>query len=224
MRLKGLKSSARRNELVLTVVGLGNPGASYAKTRHNVGFMVLDGIVDGSFSGCADISLKKSGFLGSVFGTKAAFKKNRGPYMSVEANIGGNRCCFVKPSTFMNDSGKALTSLRTRGIIRELSEVLVVVDDINLEVGRTRLRSKGSAGGHNGLKSIIQHMGTDEFSRIRIGIGPKTDGMEMIRFVLGTFRPEEHPSLHTSLENASEIVVAWIEGGLQKAQNAYAKL
>ena len=209
---------------MLTVVGLGNPGPSYVKTRHNAGFMLLDGIADGSFSGCADISLKKHGFLSHVFGTKAAFKKNRGPYVSIEATIGGKRCCLVKPSTFMNDSGKALTSLRTRGIINDVSEVLVVVDDINLEIGRTRLRSKGSAGGHNGLKSIIQHMGTDEFSRIRIGIGPKTDDMEMIRFVLETFRPEEYSPLHTSLENASKIVDAWIEGGLQKAQNAYAQL
>lgn len=209
---------------MLTVVGLGNPGASYAKTRHNVGFMLLDGLLDGTIPGSFHFPLGKLSFTRRFFGARASFKKNRGPFISIEAELGGANCRFIKPSTFMNESGKALTSLRTRGMVKDNSELLVVLDDIDLDVGRIRFRSKGSAGGHNGLKSIIQHLGSDEFARIRIGIGPKPDSGETVDHVLGVFTKDELSILHISLGKAVQIVEAWIQGGVPTAQNVFSRL
>ena len=209
---------------MLTVVGLGNPGASYAKTRHNVGYMLLDGLLDGTIPGSFHFPLGKLSFTRRFFGARASFKKTRGPFVSIEAELDGVGCRFIKPSTFMNESGKALTSLRTRGMVKDNSELLVVLDDIDLDVGRIRFRSKGSAGGHNGLKSIIQHLGSDEFARIRIGIGPKPDSGETIDHVLGVFTKDELSILHISLGKAAQIVEAWIQGGVPTAQNVFSRL
>ncbi|MFC1607403.1 aminoacyl-tRNA hydrolase, partial [Candidatus Latescibacterota bacterium] len=184
------------------------------------GFMVLNGFIDGSFSQKVTVPLKGLDFSRRFLKGKVSFKRSRGPYVSRDVSINGTSCCLVKPTTFMNDSGRAVTSLKTRGIFRDVSELLVVVDDIDLDVGRLRLRSKGSAGGHNGLKSIISHLGTNEFARLRIGVGPRPGGEEMVGHVLGSFKPEEIEALHASLENASNIIEAWIHGGYTEAQNA----
>ncbi len=209
---------------MLAVIGLGNPGASYEKTRHNVGFMLLDGILEGRFIDTVSFPPKGFDVSRRFFRSKAAFKKSRGPFVIIEAEIEGKRFCLIKPTTFMNESGRTLTSLRTRGIIKDVSELLVVVDDIELDVGRIRLRAKGSAGGHNGLKSVINHLGTDEFSRLRIGVGPRPIGDEMVDYVLSVFKPEELGKINTSLEKAACVIEAWITGGFERAQNVLARL
>jgi len=200
------------------VVGLGNPGDAYRKTRHNAGFMVLDGIVEHAWIDGMSFPGESKGFLSRLRSSKPGFKKTSRLFRSIEAKTDGGRCTFTKPMTFMNESGKALASLRTRGVFSDPSELLVVVDDVDLEIGRIRLRARGSAGGHNGLSSIIEHLGTREFARLRIGVGPRPGGDEMVDYVLGSFRPEEWEPVRISLEKAAGIVGAWITGGFDKAQ------
>ena len=209
---------------MLTVVGMGNPGPAYSKTRHNAGFMLLDGILEGRFSKKA--VFKKSGLdsLRTLFGSGSKLKKTSGPFNKIEGEISGKRFTLVKPTTYMNESGKALASLITRGIIKNHSELLVIVDDVDLDLGLIRLREKGSAGGHNGLKSVITHLGTNEFARLRIGVGPRPGGSEMVNYVLSSFRPEEWELLEKSLSQASEVVEGWITGGYESAQNTMSRI
>ncbi len=204
---------------MLIVVGLGNPGQKYKKTKHNTGFMLLDGIAEGKYLRNAEFGRGGStGFL-SLFSIRGKFKKVPGPFVQVEGTLHSKQFLLVKPTTYMNDSGKAFASMKTKGIIKDLSDVLVVVDDVDLPTGRIRLRDKGSAGGHNGLKSIISHLGTNEFPRMRIGVGPRPDGSEMVEYVLGSFHPDEFVLLEDSLKNAANVVEAWIHGGFEDAQN-----
>ena len=208
---------------MLTVVGLGNPGAAYRNSRHNAGFMVVDGIAEGNF--LADASIHRSGnrVLRRVFGTKSKFTKSRGSYVSVEGEVGGKCFLLVKPTTFMNESGKALSSIVRKGIVKNLTELLVVVDDINLDLGKIRLRDKGTAGGQNGLQSIIDHLGTNEFARLRVGIGPRPNGEDMKKYVLGSFSPGEKEILERPLSFASMVVGGWIAGGFVNAQNVISR-
>jgi len=204
---------------LLTVVGLGNPGQAYKKTRHNAGFTLLDGIVDGRFIKSAKFSQSRLGIIKSFFGTRGKFEKTAGPFVKIEGELSGKHFVFVKPTTYINESGKAFSSLVTRGIIKNLSELLVVVDDVDLAIGSIRLRKKGSAGGHNGLKSIINHLGSDEFSRLRIGVGPRPEGSEMVNYVLSTFLPEEFELFEKALSDASGVVEEWVIGGYDNARN-----
>ncbi len=204
---------------MLTIVGLGNPGTAYKKTRHNAGFIFLDGILESRF--IEDAVFHKTGIdsIRSFFGTGRKFKKTSGPYLKIEGELSGKHFLLVKPTTYMNESGKAFASLKTRGIIKDLSEVLVVVDDAGLNVGAIKLRQSGSAGGHNGLKSIISHLGTSEFPRLRIGVGPRPNGSEMVDYVLSTFLPEEFQIFKKSLYTASKVVEEWIKSGFTIASN-----
>jgi len=205
-------------------VGLGNPGAGYRKTRHNAGFMLLDGMVEGRFGRGIEIRRGAVESVKNFFGIRQKFHKGSGLYTDLEVEIKGTDILLVKPNTFMNESGKALTSLRTGGRLKELADLLVIMDDVDLEIGRLRIRQKGSAGGHNGMKSIIDALGTDEFSRLRIGVGPRPSGSDMVEYVLGTFRPDEWDEFTRSLENAAEVVEAWVDGGFDQAQNELKKL
>jgi len=208
---------------LLTIVGLGNPGAAYRKTRHNTGFMLLDGIIEGKYIGDARIARHGSeAFL--RFGLARSTARRTRLTLEVEGEFGGNRFVLVKPTTFVNESGKAVTSLMTRNVLGDVSELMVVVDDVDLPVGRIRLRAKGSAGGHNGLKSIIGHLGTNEFARLRIGVGPRPGVGGIVDHVLGAFRPEEWETLETALDTASQVVAAWIVGKIEEAQNTYSRL
>ena len=195
------------------MVGLGNPGDAYRNTRHNAGFMVLDGMSQGKLGGEAEYrpTARRAGRSG-VFG------KTSGLYLSAEGEISGIPFLLVKPTTFMNESGRAITSLLTRGIVKNNSELLVVVDDVDLEVGRVRMRERGSAGTHNGLKSIFGALGSGDFQRVRIGVGPRPDGAEMVDYVLGTFRPDEYEPLSDSLVLAAKCVEAWVAGGMERAR------
>jgi len=209
---------------LLAVVGLGNPGAGYKNSRHNAGYMLLDGIVEGRFFTDAVIQKSRRRGIRRLLSPKGLFNKSSGPYVSTEGECDGQRFLLVKPTTFMNESGKALSYLVRRGIVKDLSEILIAVDDINLNLGRIRLREKGSAGGQKGLKSIISYLGTEEFARLRIGIGPCPGGVDLKKYVLSSFRPDEKEILKTSLEVSSKVVEAWIKDGFEGAQKMIAQL
>jgi len=153
------------------IVGLGNPGKQYDQTRHNIGFEVIDALSD-QFS----IPLNQSKFKG-MYGVGLH---------------NGEKVLLLKPLTYMNLSGESIRAVMDYYQI-ELEDLLVIYDDLDLPVGKIRLRQKGSPGGHNGIKSTVAHLGTQEFNRIRIGIDRPTPGMSVPDYVLGRFRPEERP-------------------------------
>ena len=178
----------RRNSLKM-IVGLGNPGKKYENTKHNVGFMVVDQLA------------KEHG---------AVFKKNTFEAEVADYFVNGEKILLVKPLTFMNESGRAVGPLMTYfGIY--LEELVVIADDLDMELGKLRLRQKGSAGGHNGLKSIISHIGTQEFNRIKIGIG-RPNGKTVVNHVVSTFGKEEMPVIANSVARATEAVDDYVSG------------
>ena len=177
------------------IVGLGNPGGEYAETRHNVGFMVLDRLAARE---------------------RATFKAEK-KWQAVVAPTSYGWLC--KPQTYMNLSGESVSALRHFYKI-EPSQVLVVLDDLALPLGRLRLREKGSAGGQNGLKSVIQHLGTNEVPRLRIGIG-SAQGDTATGHVLGRFSPAERPVLETALDDAAEAIEFAQSHGFPAAMNRY---
>jgi len=208
---------------LLVVVGLGNPGPEYRNTRHNVGFMLVDGIADGTFMPGAVVRKKRRG-LGRLLGPGDPFEKSSGPYVGVEGEIGGRRFLLAKPTTYMNESGRAVLHMVCRGVVEDMSEMLVVLDDVNLPLGRIRLRERGSSGGQKGLQNIIDRLGTDEFNRLRIGIGPAPDGCDLKDFVLSSPPPREMEVLEKSLRTASTVVEAWLTGGFEEAQTVFSRL
>lgn len=181
------------------VVGLGNPGRKYARTRHNVGFEVID-----ELARRAGVEFRHSW---------------RVPADLADAEIAGSRVVLVKPRTYMNRSGDAVGPLaRRKGW--GAGDVLAVVDDVDLECGRLRLRKDGSAGGHNGLKSLIEALGSQGFPRVRVGIGRDTGG-EMVDHVLGTFRPEERKVMDEAVARAADAVESAIADGMDRAMNRF---
>lgn len=182
------------------VVGLGNPGREYERTRHNAGFDVVD-----------ELARRHGGkFRGSL----------RFPAETAEVKVGGETIYLVKPQTYMNASGEAVGPLlRKRGI--ELANLVVVVDDVDLELGRLRLRGQGSPGGHNGLKSVQAALGTDEYVRVRVGVGRPGTGREMVNHVLSRFAPDEKDAVAEVLSRAADAVETILSGGLSKAMNSF---
>lgn len=182
------------------VVGLGNPGREYERTRHNAGFDVVD-----------ELARRHGGqFRGSLRFTAE----------TAEIRIGGEAVLLVKPQTYMNASGEAVGPLlRKRGI--ELANVVVVVDDVDLELGRIRIRGQGSPGGHNGLKSIQAALGTDAYARVRVGVGRPNGGREMVDHVLTRFAPDEKEKVAELLPRAADAVETILSGGLTKAMNSF---
>ncbi|HCM86707.1 MULTISPECIES: aminoacyl-tRNA hydrolase [Enterococcus] len=171
------------------IVGLGNPGKKYENTKHNAGFMVVD------------LLAKEHG---------AIFKKNTLEAEVADYFVKGEKILLVKPMTFMNESGRAVGPLMTYFGI-DLEELVIVADDLDMELGKLRLRQKGSAGGHNGLKSIISHIGTQEFDRIKIGIG-RPNGKTVVNHVLSTFGKDEAATIANSVARAADAVDDFIEG------------
>ena len=169
------------------VIGLGNPGNKYAKTRHNVGFAVIDKFVESCNVGLSE--------------------KSRDSVIS-KCVVDGEELLFVKPQLFMNLSGGP-----TKRIIEKyncsLDEILVVLDDINIPLGKIRIRERGSSGGHNGLKSISNHLRTTHFSRLRIGVGNSLSGNTK-DFVLSRFAKEENDVMQVSLEKACKVINCWV--------------
>jgi PTH1 family peptidyl-tRNA hydrolase len=180
------------------IVGLGNPGPRYRNTRHNVGFMALDRLAEelgGSFD--------REKFQGLV----------------AEARHADAKVLLLKPLTFMNNSGQAVAQA-ARNAVDGPEQVLVVTDDVNLDLGRLRLRRGGSAGGHNGLKSIIAHLGGD-FPRLRIGVGSNEPGASLTPHVLGSFRPEEGPVVQDAIHRAVEAARTFVTEGIDGAMNRF---
>ncbi|MGT2933612.1 aminoacyl-tRNA hydrolase [Streptococcus catagoni] len=171
--------------MVKLIVGLGNPGSKYNDTKHNVGFMAIDKIVkDLDISFTEEKNFKA--LIGSTF-------------------LNQEKVYFVKPTTFMNNSGIAVKALMTYfNIVRE--DLIVIYDDLDMEIGKIRFRQKGSAGGHNGIKSIIAHLGSQEFTRIKIGIGRPPQGMTVINHVLSKFNKDDRITINLSLEKVDKAV------------------
>jgi len=183
------------------IVGLGNPGSEYETTRHNVGCMVIDRFRV-LLKGRTDAPVHTADSL--VWQIQAASRK----------------CLLQKPLTFMNESGSAVAKLsRTHDV--ETAEVMVVSDDVELPLGRLRLRSKGGSGGHRGLESITEHLGCGDFQRLRIGVGPQAEGVERRDYVLDRFRDEELATLEPVLKAAAEALMLSLHRGITVAMNAF---
>ncbi|MBR1831283.1 MAG: aminoacyl-tRNA hydrolase [Ruminiclostridium sp.] len=182
------------------VCGLGNPGTQYENTRHNTGFMALDTLAD------------KLG---------ADVKRLKFKSLTADVNIGGKHCLLMKPTTFMNNSGEAVVeALNFYKLPPE--NLLVMYDDISLDVGRVRIRKKGSDGGHNGIKSIIYLTGSDTFPRIKIGVGAKPNpDYDLAAWVLGMFPKEQGEQIESALERAAEAAQLIVAGKTDEAMNKY---
>ena len=182
------------------LVGLGNPGNQYAATRHNMGFMALDRLAD------------REGFR---------FNKLRFRAWTGQWKVGDQQVLVMKPQTYMNLSGESVGEA-ARFYKVPADHVLVISDDVSLPVGKLRIRKSGSAGGHNGLKNIIQHLGTDAFPRIKVGVGmPDHPDHEMIDWVIGKPQGEEAKTLRAALDRAADAALSVIDEGPDRAMNRF---
>ncbi len=182
------------------VAGLGNPGAKYEMTRHNAGFLAMD-----------LLAITKN----------TDIKRLKHHALVTDMQIGGKRCLVMKPQTMMNNSGEAIGEAAKFYKIPP-ENVIIVYDDISLDVGQTRIRRKGSAGGHNGIKSIIAHLGSENFPRIKVGVGKKpTPEYDLVNWVLGRFPKEQEKDLKAALENSVSALELIVGGDIDKAMNLY---
>jgi len=182
------------------IVGLGNPGAEYARTRHNAGFLVVERVAERWRSGW---SYEKK------FNARLA-----------RAERESRRVLLCEPQTYMNSSGEAVAAVAAYYQV-PVARTLVVVDDADLPIGELRLRPRGSSGGHHGLESIEQHLGTREYARLRIGIGRQDGAREITGYVLGRFNSTEATLVDKILTVASDQVESWLEAGIQKAMSQF---
>ena len=181
------------------VAGLGNPGRDYAGTRHNIGFGVIARISD-------------------KYNIPLTGKEHKA--ICGKGMIGGEKVILAQPQTFMNLSGECVRSLVDYYKL-ESEDIIIAYDDIDLEVGQLRIRSKGSAGGHNGIKNIISHLGTNEFPRVKVGVGGKPEGGDLVRHVLGRFSREDEKVIGEVLDVAVEAVETILSDGVDAAMNRY---
>lgn len=183
------------------IVGLGNPTKEYDGTRHNIGFMALDAL--SREYGIGVDTLKHRALIG-------------------KGMLNGQKVILAKPVTYMNASGEAVRAIADYYKI-EPADIIIIFDDTSLEVGRIRIRKKGSAGGHNGIKSIISHLGTSEFPRVKIGIGAKKEGQDLADYVLSRFPKEEKETLREAVCDVSEAIALMAAGDIEGAMNQYNK-
>ncbi|GEL06535.1 aminoacyl-tRNA hydrolase [Rummeliibacillus stabekisii] len=181
------------------VIGLGNPGKEYEHTLHNVGFDTIDLLAEKW-----GISLNQQKF-NAIYGT---------------AHLPEGKVMVMKPLTYMNLSGEAVRPLMDYFDI-ELEDIVVIYDDLDLEKGKLRLRQKGSAGGHNGIKSLIQHLGTQNFNRIRIGIDRPPVGMKVVNYVLSHYQKEDLPTMEDAFKNAAEACNYWLTKPFVEVMNKF---
>ena len=181
------------------IAGLGNPGGKYENTRHNVGFHVIDTLAD-------------------RMGIRVDEKKHFA--LCGKGILAGERVVLLKPQTYMNNSGQSLRAAADFYKV-EPEQIIVISDDIDLEQGQLRIRLKGSAGGHNGLKSIIQHLGAQDFPRVRVGIGGKPEGWDLADYVLGQLKGNDAEAMQNAYHTAADAVEVMISEGGDIAMNRY---
>jgi len=188
--------------MMFVIVGLGNPTAQYEGTRHNAGFDVIDVLAE-KYNISVD-ARKCRAFCG-------------------KGVIAGQKVLLVKPQTYMNLSGESVGGIVNYYKIDPESDLLVIYDDISLDVGQLRIRKKGSAGGHNGIKSIIAHLGTTVFPRIKVGVGEKPKNYDLADYVLGHFSKQERELMEEGYEHASDAVEQIVQGEIEAAMNVFNK-
>ncbi|MBC5638407.1 aminoacyl-tRNA hydrolase [Ornithinibacillus sp. BX22] len=181
------------------IVGLGNPGKKYQNTRHNIGFMVIDELVARH-----NLDLNKTKFKG----------------LYTITTLKGEKVLLLEPQTYMNLSGESLRPLMEYYDI-ELEDVLVIYDDLDLPTGKIRLRQKGGHGGHNGIRSIIDQLGTKDFKRIRLGVGRPVSPIPVVDYVLGAFPKEEEALVKESITNAANACERWLEQSFEEVMNEF---
>jgi PTH1 family peptidyl-tRNA hydrolase len=187
-------------ENIFLPVGLGNPGADYAKTRHNAGFLLAE---------------KLARHWGSKWSNQGKFQARVS-----RAERGGKTILLAEPQTFMNLSGESVGAL-VRFYQLPLDRILIVVDDADLPLGEIRLRPGGGTGGHHGLESVMQHVGSREYARLRLGIGRQDQSRQITGHVLGKFSPAENALLDKVLERAAGQLECWLDAGIQKAMSQF---
>ena len=197
-KLFGNKEEETGNMIV--IAGLGNPEKKYFGTRHNIGFDVIDALSDKYNIGLTETKFK------TVYG---------------KGRIGDQKVILVKPITYMNLSGEAIRPICDYFKVDTKEELIVISDDVELDEGNIRVRPKGSAGGHNGLKNIIAQLGHDEFSRVRVGVGKKPKEYDMVNWVLGHFEGEAAVLIKEGKERAVAAIEEIIENGVDSAMNKY---
>lgn len=185
---------------MFVIVGLGNPGKKYENTRHNAGFMAIDAIAD-------------------KYGISVKEKKHKA--LCGSGVIEGHKVLLVKPETYMNLSGESVGEILNFYKLDPEEEMLVIFDDISLAPGNIRIRKKGSAGGHNGIKSLIAHTGTQGFMRIKVGVGEKPSGWDLADYVLGHFSEEDNTKLKEVMPDVVRAAVLMLQGDVDKAMNDY---
>ena len=205
-RIKGILGWVKRepdkkedDRVMYIIAGLGNPTREYEKTRHNVGFEVIDVLAD-------------------MLGTTVEEKKFKGCYG--RGIIGGEKVLLLKPQTFMNLSGESIRAASDFYKV-DPEHIIIIYDDISLDVGQLRIRKKGSAGGHNGIKNIIAHLGTQEFPRIKVGVGDKPKKMDLADYVLSRFSKEDRAAMEDAVKEAAKAVEVMITEGMDIAMNQF---
>lgn len=193
-------SPAGRGKIEYVIAGLGNPGVEYEGTRHNAGFFTVD-------------------MLAAQYGEEIRRLQFKGK--TAEVNLDGVRCLLLKPTTYMNNSGESIVQALEFYKL-DTDRLIVIFDDISLEPGRLRIRTKGSHGGHNGIKSIIELTGSDQFPRVKMGVGKKPHpDYDLAKWVLGKFRGEDADKLRSAAENACEAVKLMVNGKVNEAMNKF---
>ena len=190
----------RKDGTMYVIAGLGNPSKKYENTRHNVGFDVIDALAE-------------------KYGIQVIWRRHKA--LVGHGYMEGEKIVLVKPQTFMNLSGESIREVIDYYKVDVQTELLVVCDDISLDLGQLRIRKKGSAGGHNGLKNIITHLGTENFCRIRMGVGNKPEGYDLADYVLGHFTGAERKNMDESVELAVEAAFTVIKEGPDASMNRF---
>lgn len=182
------------------IVGLGNPGREYQNTRHNIGYDVIDRLAEAE--NISVLEKKHKAVIGKGLVT-------------------GEKCVLAKPVTYMNLSGESVRELVDYYKADETAQLIVICDDISLDVGQIRVRKKGSAGGHNGLKNIIAHLGHDSFIRVKMGVGEKPGGWDLADYVLGHFSGEERKVMNEACDRAADAIRTILSDGADVAMNRF---
>ena len=182
------------------IVGLGNPSRDYEYTRHNLGFLVVEHLAQKN-----NLRFRKSSFTNGL---------------TAEGKAAGNDLCCLLPSTYMNNSGAAVKQAVLDKNL-DHTDILIVCDDFHLDFGQVRIRSKGTDGGHNGLTSVIEHLGTQAFARLRLGIGGPVKGQESVEYVLGKWTAGEEKQLDEFIDRATDCCGVWLQEGIDKAMDQF---